>query len=154
ERHTWRSFERYGLGLADFFAGPDHVIARVVQQYLGKETAQTFEHTTETFNQELDTLQEQLRRVDPTLAGALDTGRRKINYQIDGLRTRFQRAQMSRDEAVHRQLQRAFDLLYPNKALQERSINITSLLSRHGHYVVDWIYDAIDLGSNEHEIVY
>jgi bacillithiol biosynthesis cysteine-adding enzyme BshC len=154
EKHTWRSLERYNIGLTDFFAGFDHVVARVVEEYLGKETSEAFAHTTTTFNKELDALQEQLRRVDPTLAGALDTGRRKINYQLDGLRTRFQRAQMGRDKAVHRQLQRAFDLLYPNKALQERSINITSLLSRHGRYVVDWIYDAIDLGSNEHQIVY
>ena len=154
EKHTWRSLERYHIGLTDFFAGFDHVVARVVKEYLGKETSEAFDHTTATFNQELDALQEQLRHVDPTLAGALDTGRRKINYQIDGLRTRFQRAQMGRDEAVHRQLQRAFDLLYPNKALQERSINITSLLSRHGRYVVDWIYDAIDLASAEHQIVY
>ncbi len=154
EKHTWRSLARYHIGLTDFFAGFDHVVARVVKEYLGKETSEAFDHTTETFNQELDALQEQLRRVDPTLAGALDTGRRKINYQIDGLRTRFQRAQMCRDEALHRQLQRAFDLLYPNKALQERSINITSLLSRHGRYVVDWIYDAIDLASTEHQVVY
>jgi uncharacterized protein YllA (UPF0747 family) len=154
EKHTWRSLERYHVDLTDFFAGFDHVVARVVEEYLGKETSAAFDHTTTTFNQELDALQEQLRRVDPTLAGALDTGRRKINYQIDGLRTRFQRAQMSRDEAVHRQLQHAFDLLYPNKVLQERSINITSLLSRHGRYVVDWIYDAIDLASTEHQIVY
>jgi bacillithiol synthase len=154
EKHTWRSLERYHIGLTDFFAGFDHVVARVVKECLGKETSEAFDHTTATFNQELDALQEQLHRVDPTLAGALDTGRRKINYQIDGLRTRFQRAQMGRDEAVHRQLQRAFDLLYPHKALQERSINITSLLSRHGRYVVDWIYDAIDLASTEHQVVY
>jgi len=154
EKHTWRTLERYHIGLPDFFAGFDYVVARVVKEYLGKETSAAFDHTTATFNQELDALQEQLRRVDPTLAGALDTGRRKINYQIDGLRTRFQRAQMGRDEAVHRQLQRAFDLLYPNKALQERSINITSVLSRHGSYVVDWIYDAIDLASTEHQVVY
>ena len=154
EKHTWRSLERYHIGLTDFFAGFDHVVARVVKEYLGKETSAAFDHTTSTFNQELDALQEQLRHVDPTLAGALDTGRRKINYQLEGLRTRFQRAQMARDEAVHRQLQRAFDLLYPNKALQERSINITSLLSRHGRYVVDWIYDAIDLASTEHQVVY
>ena len=56
--------------------------------------------------------------------------------------------------ALHRQLQRAADLLYPEKTLQERRINLTSLVARHGRYVVDWIYDAIDLGSNEHEIVY
>ena len=154
ERHTWRSLERYGIGLVDFFGGPDHVLARVVKEYLGKETSEAFDHTTQSFNNELDDLQEQLRRVDPTLADALDKGRRKINYQIDGLRTRFNRAQVGRDEAVHRQIERAFDLLYPEKTLQERRINITSLLARHGRYVVDWIYGAIDLGSNDHEVVY
>src|SRR5262252_7633087 len=34
EKHTWRSLERYGLRLADFFEGLDHVIARVVNEYL------------------------------------------------------------------------------------------------------------------------
>ena len=154
ERHTWRSLERYGIRLNDFFAGLDHVLARVVKEYLGKETSEAFDHTTRSFNRELDDLQEQLRRVDPTLAEALDKGRRKINYQIDGLRTRFNRAQVGRDEAVHRQIERAFDLLYPGKTLQERRINITSLLARHGRYAVDWVYDAINLGSNDHQIVY
>ena len=154
EKHTWRSLERYGIRLADLFAGLDHVRARVVKEYLGKETSAAFDHTTQSFNNELDELHKQLRTVDPTLADALETGRRKINYQIDGLRTRFNRAQVGRDEAVHRQIERAFDLLYPEKALQERHLNITSLLARHGRYVVDWIYGAIDLGSNDHEVVY
>ena len=154
ERHTWRTLERYGVTLKDFFAGYDQVVAAVVSRHLGKDTADAFDHTTETFNTELDKLQEKLRLVDTTLADALDKGRRKINYQIDGLRTRFQRAQISRDEALQRQLEHAFDLLYPKKSLQERNINITSLLARHGRYVIDWIFDAIDLNSHEHEIVY
>ena len=58
----------------------------------------------------------------------------------------------SADQGRTQQETRALQIL--DKALQERSINITSLLSRHGSYVVDWIYDAIDLGSTEHEIVY
>jgi bacillithiol biosynthesis cysteine-adding enzyme BshC len=154
EKHTWRSLERYGITLQDFFAGIDHVMARVVTKYLGRETSAAFERTTETFNSELDELQQQLRRVDPTLADALDKGRRKINYQLDGLRTRFNRAQVARDEAVHRQLKHAFDLLYPQKTLQERHINITSFIARHGLYFVDWIFDAIDLETNHHEVVY
>jgi bacillithiol synthase len=154
EKHTWRVLERYHIGLTDFFAGLDHVVARVVAEHLGKETSEAFDRTTKTLNRELDALNEHLRSVDPTLAQAVETGRRKINYQVDGLRSRFQRAQMGRDEALHRQLQRAFDLLYPGKTLQERRINISSLLARHGRYVVDWVFDAIDLGSNEHQIVY
>jgi len=154
ERHTGRVLERYGLGLADLFAGPETVIKRVVEEHLGAETARSFAKTESSVNSELDVLREQLRSVDPTLAAALETGRRKINHQLDGLRTRFHRAQMARDEAAQRQLQRAFDQLYPNKALQERHINITSLLARHGRYVIEWIYNAINIGSNEHQIVY
>ncbi len=154
EAHTGRVLERYGLKLEDLFAGPESVLARVVEEHLGAATAKTFVRTEASVNEELDALREQLRTIDPTLADALETGRRKINYQLEGLRTRFHRAQMSRDEAAHRQLLRAFEQLYPQRDLQERHINVTSLLARHGRYVVDWIYNAINIGSNEHQIVY
>jgi bacillithiol biosynthesis cysteine-adding enzyme BshC len=154
ERRTGRTLERYGLSLKDLFAGYESVIARVVEEHLGAETARAFARTEEIFKRELDALEEQLRSVDPTLAEALETGRRKINYQLEGLRTRFHRAQMSRDRAAHRQLERAIAALYPHKSLQERHINIISLLSRHGSYVISWIYDAINLGSPDHQIVY
>jgi uncharacterized protein YllA (UPF0747 family) len=127
---------------------------RVVEEHLGSDTARTFTETEASVNQLLDKLGEKLQGVDPTLASALETGRRKINYQLEGLRTRFHRAQMGQDEAALRQLQRAMDQLYPEKALQERHINITSLLARHGSYVIEWVYNAINLGSNEHQIVY
>ena len=153
ERHASRVLERYDLTLEDLFDGIDPVIKRVVEEYLGADTAKLFAKTEEKVNEELDRLRQELESVDPTLAGALDTGRKKINYQLDGLRTRFVRAQMSRDESAHRQLQRVFEQLYPNKELQERHINITSLLARHGTYVIEWIYNAINLGSNEHQVV-
>ena len=154
ERHTGRVLERYGLTLADFFEGLEPVIKRVVEEHLGAGTARLFTDAEQNVNNELDRLRDELKSVDPTLASALDTGRKKINYQLEGLRSRFVRAQMARDEATHRQLQRAFDQLYPNKDLQERHINVTSLLSRHGTYVIEWIFNAINLGSNDHQVVY
>jgi bacillithiol synthase len=154
ERHTGRVLERYGLSLADFFEGLEPVITRVVEEHLGAGTAHLFSDAEQNVNKELDRLRDELKSVDPTLASALDTGRKKIQYQLDGLRTRFVRAQMSRDEAAHRQLQRAFEQLCPHKDLQERHINITSLLSRHGAYVIEWIFNAINLGNNDHQVVY
>jgi len=153
ERHAGRVLERYNLSLEDFFEGIDPVIKRVVEEHLGVNTAKLFAKSEEHINQELDRLRGELQTIDPTLASALDTGRNKINYQLEGLRTRFVRAQMSRDEAAHRQLQRAFEQLYPNKELQERHINITSLLARHGTYVIEWIYNAINLSSEEHQVI-
>ena len=140
--------------LADFFEGLEPVTKRVVEEYLGANTARSFDDLDHNVNQELDRLKQKLNAIDPTLGDALETGRKKIQYQLEGLRTRFVRAQMTRDDAAHRQLQRAADQLYPNKDLQERHINITSLLSRHGTYVIEWIYNAINIGSNDHQVVY
>jgi bacillithiol synthase len=154
EHHTGRLLRRYDLTLADFFEGLEPVIKRVVEEHLAADSAKLFADAEQNVNHELDRLRKELQSIDPTLASALETGRKKINYQLDGLKQRFVRAQMTRDEAAHRQLQRAFDQLYPNKDLQERHINITSLLARHGAYVIEWIFNAINLGSNEHQIVY
>jgi len=151
---TGRTLERYNLNLTDFFAGLDNVLARVVEEHLGAETAQAFTHTETVLMNELNALKAQLEQVDSTLAAALETGRRKITYQMESLRTRFHRAQLQRDRAAHRQLERAFAALYPNKALQERHINITSLLARYGAYVIEWIYNAVNISSNDHQIVY
>ncbi|MFZ0748082.1 MAG: bacillithiol biosynthesis cysteine-adding enzyme BshC, partial [Pyrinomonadaceae bacterium] len=52
EKQTWRALERYNLTLKDFFAGYDQVVASVVENYLGKETSEAFDHTTEMFNSE------------------------------------------------------------------------------------------------------
>ena len=154
EHNTGRLLGRYDLTLADFFEGLEPVIKRVVEEHLAADSAKLFADAEQNMNHELDRLRQELQSIDPTLASALETGRKKINYQLDGLKQRFVRAQMTRDEAAHRQLQRAFDQLYPNKDLQERHINITSLLARHGTYVIEWIFNAINLGSNDHQIVY
>jgi len=154
EHHTGRLLGRYDLTLVDFVEGLDPVIKRVVEEHLAADSAKLFADAEQNVNHELDRLRQELQSIDPTLANALETGRKKINYQLDGLKQRFVRAQMTRDEAAHRQLQRAFDQLYPNKDLQERHINVTSLLARHGTYVIEWIFNAINLGSNEHQVVY
>ena len=154
ERRTGRTLERYGLRLSDFFEGLDSVIARVVEEHLGADTARAFKQTDESIQGALDQLRETLRAFDPTLADALSTGERKIHHQLEGLRARFHRAQMARDRAALRQLERAACILYPEKSLQERHLNITSLVARHGLYVVRWIHDAIDPGSVDHQIIY
>ena len=76
ERHTCRVLERYGLSLADLFAGPESVLAEWSRNILGADTAKTFTETEE-MSTGLDKLREKLRDIDPTLAEALETGRAK-----------------------------------------------------------------------------
>lgn len=155
EHSIARTFERYNLSLTDLFDGMEKVVARVVEEHLDVATSKSFNETEEQIGLALNKLRDNLGEFDPTLAEALESGRRKINYQIDGLRARFQRALVGRNEAASRQIERAFASLYPNKSLQERQLNITSLVARHGRYVINWLYDAIDIETtNKHRLVF
>lgn len=153
EHQTGRTLTRYNLHLSDLFDGPEAVTARVVEGHLAVKTTETLDKTDATVRQAIDDLRQELGRFDPTLAAALETAGRKISYQLNKTRSRFHRAQMAQNQAVHRQLEQAFTTLYPDKTLQERRINITSLLARHGQHVIGWIHDAIDPSSVEHQIV-
>lgn len=153
ESRIGRTLDRYGLNLESMFGGLENLMSHIVEEHLGSATAAGIDRAESSINDELDRLREQLDEVDPTLAQALDNGRRKINYQLEGLRSRFHRSLMNQDEAATRQIERAFEQLYPHKALQERHISVVSLLARHGHYVIDWIFDAINLGSFDHQVV-
>jgi bacillithiol biosynthesis cysteine-adding enzyme BshC len=154
ERRTGRTLERYGLRPEDFFQGLDPVIARVVEEHLGREVAGALDEAGAGVGAALDALHAKLAGFDPTLAGALTNGRRKIEYQLEGLRARFHRAQMVRDEAILRQLERASVALYPEKSLQERHVSVASFLARHGTYFLDWAFSAIEPGADDHLLVY
>lgn len=149
-----RTLARYNLQLANLFAGFDALSRRIVEEQLGIGGAAAFRESETLIEESLNRLQTELTRVDSTLAGALTTSRRKIAYQIESLRTRFVRAELGRHRATHRQLERLFTALYPESALQERHLNMVSLLARHGDYCISWLYDSIDLTSSDHKIVY
>ncbi|HLM55319.1 MAG TPA: bacillithiol biosynthesis cysteine-adding enzyme BshC [Pyrinomonadaceae bacterium] len=154
ERRTGRTLERYQLRPEDFFQGLEPVIARVVEEHLGRDVAGALTETDEAIGGALDALRAKLSGFDPTLADALSNGRRKIEHQLEGLRTRFHRAQMARDEAILRQLERASVALHPEKSLQERHLGVASFLARHGRYFLDWAFSAIEPGTTDHLVVY
>lgn len=153
KRHA-KTLSKHGLSFTDLFAGYQEVMAKVVEKSLDASTAAVFEETEQVIEAQLEKLRASLTAVDPTLAEALKGGREKILYQLHNLRTRFVNNRAKRDEALHSQIERAFAVLYPNKGLQEREINVSYFLARYGYELLDRLYEEIDVESREHRLVY
>jgi bacillithiol biosynthesis cysteine-adding enzyme BshC len=149
-----KTLKKYDLELKDFLAGIENVMPQIVERYLNRETAQTFAEVETNINAELDRLMGSLSRIEPTLAENLANRRRKIGYHVANVRTKFHNAQMRKDKEINRQIETAFTSLVPNRHLQERTINVNSFINRHGFYLTDWIYQAIDLDDKGHRIIY
>ncbi len=149
-----RTLERYGLNLKDLFRGSEEILPAIVEKYLNPETAKIFTESEEKINAQLNLLKENLSAIEPTLADALANRRRKIIYHIENIRNKFHRAQMRKDETIHRRIETLLESLLPHKHLQERTLNVLTFLNFYGLYFIDWIYDAIDLDDKGHRIIY
>jgi bacillithiol biosynthesis cysteine-adding enzyme BshC len=148
-----RVLDKFELRLSDLFAGYEALLPRVVDRFVNPTTARLFADAEENINLELNRLDQELSRIDPTLAANLATRRRKILYHIAALQKKFRRVQVERDETVNRQLRLLFAELMPHGQLQERRLNIGSFTARYGPTFVDTVYDSIDLDDRGHRIL-
>jgi bacillithiol biosynthesis cysteine-adding enzyme BshC len=153
KRHA-KTMSKYGIAFPELFEGQEEVMKRVVERSLDQGTATVFDDTERVLNEQLDKLRDSLTAVDPTLADALKGGRDKIVYQINNLRTRFIHNRTKRDETMGQQIERLFAVLYPNRNLQERELNVAYFLARYGYELIDRIYDEVDWEQRDHKLVY
>jgi bacillithiol biosynthesis cysteine-adding enzyme BshC len=122
----------YKLKVEDIWAGSQEVRRRMELVSVPKELSRDFDRNHKEVMKMLDKLKRQIEKLDPTLQGAVETARKKIDYQIDKLRRKTGRAQdgkaglLSEHEAF---LER---LLYPHKTLQSRELCLLPFLARWG----------------------
>ncbi len=152
-RHA-RALEKYDLKFADMFRGFDDLRREVVERYVNPSAARLFADAEEGINLHLNSLDQELSSIDPTLAANLATRRRKIAYHLAALRKKFHRVQLERDEIADRRLRSLFGSLLPDGHLQERKLNVGNFLLGYGPQLIDWIYDAVDLDERGHRLLY
>ena len=153
ERRHAKTLSKNGLQFSDLFAGLNEVMTKIGEQSLDKETAATFDETERVFEAQLEKLQAALQKVDASLAAALKGGRTNVLSNIHRLRATYVKNVSQRDEAVRHQIERAFAVLYPNKGLQEREINVSYFLARYGYELLDRIYDEVTLEETGHQVL-
>jgi uncharacterized protein YllA (UPF0747 family) len=149
-----RTLDKYDLKFADLFKGFEPLASGIVERFVNPTASRLFADAEENINLELDRLDQEISRIDPTLAENLATRRRKILYHIGALRKKFHRVQIERDEIADRQLRGLFASLLPDGQLQERRLNVGSFLARYGPYFIDWVYDSVDLDERGHRLLY
>lgn len=149
-----KTLDKYDLNLLDLFHGEEDLFPKIVEKYLNNKTAQVFADVEEKINTELNRLDRELLEVDVTLADGLARRRQKIIHHLGVMRRKFHYAQVRKDETVKKQLETAFVSLLPHKHLQERTLNILTVLNKYGLYSIDWIYNSIDLDDKGHRVIY
>jgi bacillithiol biosynthesis cysteine-adding enzyme BshC len=144
--------ERRGITLQDCFEGEPHVVEKAMRRSDYSATALRVETLCRHLDSVLTEIKPDMQAVDPTLASALETARRKMRHNIQHLKTRIARMESRQQPSVHDAVRLLLNHCYPNHALQEREWGIPHFLARHGYSVMETIRKGAEIGSFAHRV--
>lgn len=145
-----RIMKKYDLGIEDVFAGIQHLRDRVLGQ---AGDGRRFDELAAEVLSRTEQLRSVVTGADETLGGALDNTVRKIERQLETLRSRFLSARSRRDDLLEGQLASLGERLFPGQSLQERAVNVTSFLVRYGTGLLSWLDEQLALDGSVHQVI-
>lgn len=153
DERSHKRMVRYGLSPADLFHGEQSLHDRIAARLVPDHLRERLEQIRAAFTSALQDLRADLDRFDVSLAGALATNRRKIEYQIDKITRKTANQIMMRDEQATRDARSLSGLVFPEKHLQERLYSIIPFIAQFGPGLVQELYSAVRLECPDHQFV-
>lgn len=101
----------------------------------------------------IDALKAVISEVDPTLTGAADTTRDRMQETVKTLHSKIIQASKKKDETLRRQFARTQALAFPAGEPQERIVDLPFFVNRYGQAVVDRLLDQLPMDMGKHHIL-
>jgi len=154
DARSQKLLERYRLTLDSFFDGEEALRERIAASLTPPEIARAFEEVSAATDRNLAGLHRTIGSFDETLAGALTKSSAKIRYQIEKMQRKVARESLRRSERAGEDASYMFNVLYPQKHLQERFYTILPFLARHGLDLVGRLYENIHIDCPDHHLLF
>jgi len=153
EERLERAMERYSIALTEFFDDGDKLMNRISEQISEVKLDQIFGEAHSRVHDALNELKFGLKEVDPTLLGALESVKSKIDGNMNVLKEKAVGAQMRRNETAMRQVEKAIGSLLPNGMLQERELSVIYYMNKYGPDLVKWLTGEMDITGFKHQVL-
>jgi uncharacterized protein YllA (UPF0747 family) len=123
---------RYALKIQDAWAGSQELRRKMETASVPKTLGKNLDKRVAETERMLAQLKKQIALLDPTLAGAVETARRKIGYQMEKLRRKAGKAEDRKSGLIAGHEKFLESLLYPHKGLQSRELCLLPFLAQWG----------------------
>ncbi|HLA68731.1 MAG TPA: bacillithiol biosynthesis cysteine-adding enzyme BshC [Bacteroidota bacterium] len=154
EEKVEKVLSRFNIPITEFLRDVELLKQRVAEQVSEVKLEELFGGTGVALDEALKSLRSGLNKIDPTLVGALDTAKSKIDFQIDVLRQKTTAAQKRQHEVALRQVEKAAFHLFPFSNFQERELNVLHFLNKYGLEFLRWLHGELVIDKFRHQIIH
>ena len=147
------AMDQMGIDVSDCFRGKQFLIEKVLRDSGLSDAASNVEALREHLDQGLTAIRPEIQMVDPTLATALDTARRKILYNVQRLKSQVVRLEATNNSMISDTIDLLMNSCYPNHKLQERELGIQHFWIHRGSSVTSAIRSSLDIRCFSHRVL-
>ena len=150
---TLKFLNRYGIDFAQLQPRDDAALNRLLALRIPERIEQAIADAEQSAAGHLEAIGNAVPTLDPTLSGAVDSTRGRMERELRNLRGKVVAAAKRRDSTLRRQFERARAQTFPGGAPQERIVAGVYFLNRYGFALVDRLLGDLPLDPGHHWLV-
>src|SRR5580704_10931269 len=124
--------QKYRLCIENLWGGPQQLRKQMESVSLPGQLGENFDKKKALIDSTLTELGAEIQKLDATLAGAVETTREKMSFQLNKLREKTGRALDERAGLIAEHSDFLENLLYPERVLQSRELSFLPFLAQWG----------------------
>lgn len=153
ESKVLKVLEKYDLGIADLEEDLDRLFQRVVVDAMTVDLDELFGNANRHLHEAVNGVKSGLEEVDRTLTKAAEATRSALMAEFEKLKGKAVRVEKKNHDVVRSQLGKAQVNLFPNGALQERTLSFLYFLNKYDFGLLDELRTALSIDTAEHQAI-
>jgi uncharacterized protein YllA (UPF0747 family) len=142
-----------GLPLGTLQPRDESALNRLLGAQLPPAVEQAIEDAGRAIRERMAAVAEAVTEVDPTLAGAAESTRGRMERDLGNLRGKVVQAAKRRHQTLRRQFTRAQSQIFPHGSPQERAVGGICFLNRYGPPLIDRLLSDAALDATRHWVI-
>ena len=148
-----RFLDRSGIPLESLHTQGETALNKLLESQLPPTLEPGLEDLVREVTERIERLKAVVAQVDPTLTGAAETTRERMQDTVKTLHNKIIHASKKKDETLRRQFIKTQALAFPAGEPQERIVDLPFFVNRYGQAVVDRLLEALPLDMALHFVV-
>ncbi|MEW5993682.1 MAG: bacillithiol biosynthesis BshC, partial [Candidatus Zixiibacteriota bacterium] len=154
EKRFQEHMAEYGITFEDLTGDIEQVINRVLVKSFPGNLEQSFESLKHDVERRFSDFVKESLEFDPSLKQFATRTYGKIDYQLKQFEGKVFSSHKKRSKETRERIYRLQQALFPNRGLQERTLNICYFLARYGTGLLQFLHDQIDCDESAHQVIH
>ncbi len=153
EKHFEKTIREYKINFEDLTGDIEQVINKVLAKSFPEHLEKDLAKLRHNLEKQFEALKKDTLEFDPGLKEFAGQTFGKIDFALKNFEAKLFAAHKKKSQDVRNRIYRLWHAFFPNKGLQERSLNIGYFISKYGFGIIKFMYDKIDINEKSHQLI-